>query len=113
MKFKTVPHGEIMVLEMSGKIMGGPDHDRFKAEIKDLIDKGFSKVVLDFSGVPWLNSTGLGILISGYHSLRVAEGGMKICNVKERVLSIFYVARLNEVFEVYGSLDEAVASFEK
>ena len=111
MKLKQIPHGEVMVLEISGKIMGGPDHDKFKAEIKGLIEQGFNKVVLDFSGVPWINSTGLGILISGYHSLREAEGGMKICNVKERVLSIFYISRLNEVFEVFPSCDEAVASF--
>ena len=111
MKLKQVPEGDVMVLEMSGKIMGGPGHDKFKAEIKGLIEQGVNKVVLDFTHVPWINSTGLGILISGYHSLRVAEGGLKICKVKERVLSIFYVSRLNEVFDVHPTREEAVAAF--
>ena len=112
MKIKQNPQGEVMVLELSGKIMGGPDFDKFKGEITDLIDKGFKNVVLDLAGVPWINSTGLGILITGYHSLKNAEGSMKICNVKERVLSIFYISQLENIFQVYGTLDEAMASFE-
>lgn len=112
MKIKQNPQGEVMVLEMSGKIMGGPDFDKFKGEIADLIEKGFNNVVLDMSGVPWINSTGLGILITGYHSLKAAEGSMKVCNVKERVLSIFYISQLENIFQVFPTLDEAMASYE-
>lgn len=101
MKTTRNPQGKVMVLEVSGKIMGGPDHEKFRGEIYALIDEGYKDVVLDFGGVPWINSTGLGILISGYHSLRAAEGTMKICNVKERVLSIFYISQLQNVFQVF------------
>ena len=111
MKTTRSPQGKIMVLEMSGKIMGGPDHDRFKEEIKALIEEGYKDVVLDFAGVPWINSTGLGILISGFHSLRAAEGTMKICAVKERVLSIFYISQLQNVFAVFPTRAEALASY--
>jgi anti-sigma B factor antagonist len=113
MKIKKNPRGEVMVLEVSGKIMGGPDHDKFKDEIKSLIDDGYKDVVLDFSSVPWINSTGLGILISGYHSLKAAEGSMKICKVKERVLSIFYISQLENIFQVFESCEEAVESCSK
>ncbi len=112
MKIKQKPQGEIMVLELSGKIMGGPDFDKFKGEIADNIEKGFKHVVLDMSGVPWINSTGLGILITGYHSLKAAEGSMSICNVKERVLSIFYISQLENIFKVFESMEDALASFE-
>jgi len=112
MKIKQNPQGEVMVLELSGKIMGGPDFDKFKGEISDLVEKGFNHVVLDMSGVPWINSTGLGILITGYHTLKAAEGSMTICNVKERVLSIFYISQLENIFQVFETLDEAMASFE-
>ncbi|MCB1184472.1 STAS domain-containing protein [bacterium] len=111
MKIKQNPQGDIMVLELSGKIMGGPDFDKFKGEINGLIEKGTKNVVLDMSGVPWINSTGLGILITGYHSLKNADGTLKICNVKERVLSIFYISQLQNIFQVYPTLDEAMASF--
>ncbi len=112
MKIKQNPQGEIMVLELSGKIMGGPDFDKFKGEIAALTEKGINDVVLDMAGVPWINSTGLGILITGYHSLKAAEGSMKICNVKERVLSIFYISQLENIFQVFETLEEAMASFE-
>ena len=101
MKIKQIPQDKCMVLELSGKIMGGPDFDKFKGEIHGLVDEGYKNVILDLSGVPWINSTGLGILITGYHSLKAADGTMKICNVKERVLSIFYISQLENIFDVY------------
>ena len=90
--------------------MGGPDFDKFKGEIHEVLEEGFKNVILDMSGVPWINSTGLGILITGYHSVKAAEGSMKICNVKERVLSIFYISQLENIFEVFETRDEALAS---
>jgi anti-sigma B factor antagonist len=110
MKIKQSPQGNCMVLELSGKIMGGPDFDKFKGEIHGLVEGGITNVILDMSGVPWINSTGLGILITGYHSLKAAEGTLKICNVKERVLSIFYISQLENIFDVYETRDEALAA---
>jgi anti-sigma B factor antagonist len=111
MKIKKNPQDDVMVLELSGKIMGGPDFEKFKDEVTTVVDGGFKKVILDLSGVPWINSTGLGILITGYHSIKAAEGVLKICAVKERVLSIFYISQLENIFDVYETRDEALASF--
>jgi len=111
MKIKQNPQDNVMILELSGKIMGGPDFDKFKEEIAKLVEGGFKNVILDMSGVPWINSTGLGILITGYHSIKAAEGTMKICNVKERVLSIFYISQLENIFDVYETLDQALAAY--
>jgi len=111
MKIKKNPQDDVMVLELSGKIMGGPDFEKFKDEVTTVVDGGFKKVVLDMSGVPWINSTGLGILITGYHSIKAAEGVLKICAVKERVLSIFYISQLENIFDVYETREEALASF--
>ena len=108
MKIQNKPAGDVMVLHLSGKIMGGPDHDKFHGEIKTLIADGYVDILLNMSKVNWINSTGLGILITGYHSIKAAEGTMRICNVKERVLSIFYISQLENIFDVYESLDEAL-----
>ena len=110
MKLKQNPQDKAMILEVSGKIMGGPGHDQFKDEVKSILEAGHKNIVLDFSGVPWINSTGLGILISGYHSVKAAEGSLKICSVRDRVLSIFYVSQLEKIFEVYPTREEALAS---
>jgi anti-sigma B factor antagonist len=112
MKIKQNPQDKVMILELSGKIMGGPDFDKFKNEVTSVLDGGFKNVILDLSGVPWINSTGLGILITGYHSVKAAEGVMKICSVKERVLSIFYISQLQNIFDVYATKEEALAAFD-
>ncbi len=111
MKITQKPQGDIIVLAISGKIMGGPDYDIFHSEIKDLIEKGSQDVLLDFNKVSYINSTGLGLLISAFTSLKKAGGQMKICNVNERVGSIFYVTELHNVFDIHDDQEKGLAAF--
>lgn len=111
MQVKRVPHGRVMVLALSGKIMGGAEFDDFKAEIRQLIDDDCPRVVLDLAEVPWINSSGLGMLITAHHSLAAAAGTLKLCNVNDRVEGILAVSRLERVFEVHPDRAAAVASF--
>ena len=111
MKIKQALQGEIMVLSVSGKIMGGPDHEKFQSEIKELISSGHVDVLLNMSKVSWVNSTGLGILVSAFHTLKKNGGRMKICEVNDRIDNILNVAQLKLVFETYEKCDEAMASF--
>ena len=59
----------------------------------------------------WINSTGLGILISGYTSVRRAGGDLVVMHASERIESILYVTKLNLLFKSYENEDEAVKSF--
>ncbi len=113
MKISERMNGEVVVLELSGDIQGGPDSDLFRSKIAELIEKDSKNVVLDLSGVPWMNSTGVGIIVSGFTSLGNAGGAMKLLNLKERVKSILMVTKLLSVFESYYTEEEAVASFKK
>ena len=111
MKIKQSLQGEIMVLHVSGKIMGGPDHEKFQGEIKELVSQGHVDVLLNMSKVSWVNSTGLGILVSAFHTLKKNSGRLKICEVNDRIDNILNVAQLKLVFETYEKCDEALASF--
>ncbi len=111
MKIKQSLQGEIMILHVSGKIMGGPDHEKFQGEIKELISQGHVDVLLNMSKVSWVNSTGLGILVSAFHTLKKNSGRLKICEVNDRIDNILNVAQLKLVFETYEKCDEALASF--
>jgi len=53
LKIKQNLKGEIMILSLSGKIMGGPDHDKFQSEIKTLISDGYVDILLDMHKVNW------------------------------------------------------------
>ncbi len=113
MKINEKPKDDIMVLQLSGKIMGGDDHDLFHSEIKTLINEGYVDVILNMSKVNWINSTGLGVLVSGFHSLKKNGGVMKICDVSSRIDNILNVTQLKLVFETYETEEEALASFGK
>jgi anti-sigma B factor antagonist len=110
-KIKRREEGDVVVLEVSGKVMGGPDSDVFKKLISGLIEEGVKKVLVDLSSVPWMNSSGVGILISAYTSMRHAGATVKFLNINERVKSILMVTKLLTVFESYYNEADALASF--
>ena len=113
MKIQQTPKGEVMILNLSGKIMGGPDYEKSHTEIKTLIKEGYVDIVLNMSKVTWINSTGLGILVSAFHTLKKNGGVMKICEVSPRIDNILNVTQLKLVFDTHESCDEALASFTK
>ncbi|MEZ4387439.1 MAG: STAS domain-containing protein [Candidatus Krumholzibacteriia bacterium] len=111
MNIQQAPEGEVMVLNLSGKIMGGPDYEKFHSEIKSLINDGYVDILLNMSKVTWINSTGLGILVSAFHTLKKNGGVMKICSVSARIDNILNVTQLKLVFETYEDCKAAMASF--
>jgi anti-sigma B factor antagonist len=111
MKFPSREVEGVVVLEPKGKIMGGPDATDLHAQLHELIDQGKKKVVIDLAKVSWMNSTGLGILISGLTTLRNNGGDLHLANVTEKIRSLLTITKLITVFETFESTDEAVASF--
>jgi len=101
----------IVILELSGKLMGGPDAASFDETLKTLLHEGSFNVIVDIGSVNWINSTGLGILISGYSTVRKSGGEMKLLNVSDRIQSIFMVSKLHTVFKSFSDEEEAVNSF--
>lgn len=113
MKYSTSERYNTVILTFKGKVMGGPDATTFHDEIKNLIEKGKTNVVADLSKVSFMNSSGLGILISALTSLRNAGGDLKICGASDRIESLLIVTKLITVFNHFKTLDEAVEAFEK
>ncbi len=111
MNLKRRDEEDVTVLELSGKLMGGPDAVVFGDTIKELIGAGRTAIVADLEKLSWVNSTGLGILISGYTSAKNAGGVMKLAAVASRIESILMITKLTTVFETFKTVDEAVASF--
>jgi len=101
----------VVILEPKGKIMGGPDASLLHDKLYEFIEQDKKRVVIDLSQVDWMNSTGLGILISGYTTLRNTDGELKLANVTEKIQSLLTITKLVTVFEAYDSVDEAVQSF--
>ncbi len=101
----------VLVLELKGDLMGGNDSDSFRSIVDEAISNENVNVVVDLSQVSWMNSSGLGMLISSLTSLRSSEGDLKLANVSERLKRPMKITKLDSVFEDFASVDEAVASF--
>jgi anti-sigma B factor antagonist len=111
MKINQKQKDSVIILELSGKIMGGPDATTLNDKLHGLIEAGSTKVVADLSKVNWMNSSGLGILISALTTIRNAGGDLKLAAVTERIQSLLMITKLLTIFDTYESVDEAVASF--
>ena len=111
MKLSVRKTDTVAILDVSGKLMGGPDADVFKETIRNLLDEGYKNVVVNMSQVPFINSTGLGILISAYTTLRKEDGVLKLANVTERIDSLLMITKLGTIFETYSSEEMALDSF--
>jgi anti-sigma B factor antagonist len=111
MKLATEKKGDVLIIALKGKIMGGPESAQFHEQLKQAIAHGERKVVLDLGGVEWMNSTGLGLLISGFTTLRNAGGEMKLARSTEKIQSLLVITKLNTVFEGHDSIEAAVSSF--
>jgi len=111
MKLTTREEHGVVILEPKGKIMGGPDATVLHDQLHDLINQNKKKVVIDLSKVEWMNSTGLGILISGLTTLRNNGGELKLACVTDKIQSLLTITKLITVFENFDSVEEAVKSF--
>ena len=101
----------VVVLELSGKIMGGPEASEFQHRLHALVDEGKTKVIADLSDVNWMNSSGLGILIGGLTTLKSSGGDLKLVGASGKIESLLIITKLIKIFDSFNSLEEAVASF--
>jgi len=113
MQIKEKIIGKVAVLKFKGSLMGEPGTTKIREKIHSLVNDDLQKVVIDMSGVKWINSAGLGSLIAGLTTLRNAGGDLRLANVVEKVESLFMITQLVKVFKSYDSVDRAVASFKK
>lgn len=113
MKLNNREQDGVIILEPKGKIMGGPDATVLKEAIRDYVNQQRKNVVVDLKDVDWMNSTGLGIMISCLKTVRESGGDMKLANVTDKIKSLLTITKLITVFDAYNSTDEAVASVSK
>ena len=111
MKITQREVGSAVILDLNGKLTGGPDADTFRDVFKSLVDLGKKNVIVNLEKVSWINSTGLGILISGYTSVRRGGGDLVVMHASDRIESILYVTKLNLLFKSYEAEEEALKAF--
>lgn len=84
----------------------------FKEKLSGWIDSGNHRIILNLYEVEFIDSSGLGAIVSGLKKIG-NSGNLVICAVRETVMSLFRLTRMNRVFEIFPSEDEAVRAFKK
>ena len=101
----------VTVLALSGRVTLGEESGQLRTKIKDLLAQGKKRLVLDLGDVSYIDSAGLGTLVAGYTSSQSQEASLKLANLTKKFREQLNITKLVTVFEVYNSVEEAVASF--
>ena len=112
MNYKVDERYNAVVITLKGNVMGGPDGSKLHETLYELKEKGQNNVVVDLHRAKFMNSSGLGMLISGLTTMRNAGGDLRLANVADRIQSLLVITKLVTVFKNYESVDQAVQSFE-
>ncbi|MBD3383528.1 anti-sigma factor antagonist [candidate division KSB1 bacterium] len=102
---------DVLVLKLKGELMGGTENDDFRKIIDKTLKNETVNVVVDMSQVSWMNSSGLGVLISALTSLRSSGGDLRLANLNDRLRRPIQITKLDSVFSDYKSVEQAIESY--
>ena len=103
--------GDVMILVLTGQMLLDDGDLAFGRRIRDLVDRGFSKVVLDLGGVTYIDSSGVGMLVAKMKTLKEKGGDIKLLHLNQRAESLFGMLKLLFVFERFDDEAAALRSF--
>ena len=101
----------VTIVELVGKLTIGEGDVQLREEIKDLLDDGVKKILINMQGVKMMDSSGLGELVRTRASASSAGATIKLLHVEDKVQEVLEMTRLIGVFETYDDPIDAVASF--
>ena len=103
--------GDVMVLDLKGKITLGEGDELLKDKVNSLVNQGHKKIVLNLADVPYIDSAGLGEIVRTYTTVSRQGGSLKLLNLTKRITDLLSITKLLTVFETFDSESEAVRSF--
>ncbi len=103
--------GDVTVVDAEGRITLGDGASTFRDLIRDLVTKGNKKLLVNLGEVSYIDSSGIGELVSGFTTVQNAGGSMKLLNLNKRVKDLLQITKLYTVFEVHDDEAAGVRSF--
>jgi anti-sigma B factor antagonist len=111
MKIDTRTVGEVQILDCSGKITLGEGTMAIRNTVREVLKNGGKKIVLNLSDVNYIDSSGIGELVSTYTTVTNNGGQLKLLNLTKKIQELLAITKLLTVFQVYDSEQAALASF--
>jgi anti-sigma B factor antagonist len=103
--------GSVTVIDLDGRITLGDGSTLLRELIRESLSKGHTKLVLNLAAISYLDSTGLGELVSGYRLVKSGGGELKLLNLNKKVSDLLQVTKLYTVFDIHNDESQAIASF--
>ena len=103
--------GDVTVIDAAGRITLGEGSSAFRDTVKDLVSKGNKKILLNLADISYIDSSGIGEMVSGFTSVTNQGGQLKLLNLTKRVKDLLQITKLYTVFEVFDDEAAAVRSF--
>ena len=112
MTITTREVSHVTIVDINGRITLGDETGLLRDTVRNLIDQGKKKIVLNLANVDYVDSSGVGELVSSFTTVRNAGGELKLLNLTKKVQDVLYVTKLYTVFDVKDDEFPAVKSFD-
>ena len=106
-------NGAVTVLDLSGKITLGEDGNLLKDKLQSLLHQNKKNILFNLEQVSYVDSAGLGAIVSAYTTVTREGGTLKLANVTKKLQDLLSITKLLTVFETFDSEDEALRSYKK
>jgi anti-sigma B factor antagonist len=103
--------GDVVVLDLKGRVTLGEGDELLKDKVNSLVNQGHRKIVLNLADVPYIDSAGLGEIVRTYTTVSRQGGSLKLLNLTKRITDLLSITKLLTVFETFDSENDAVRSF--
>lgn len=111
MDFKTETSNGITILFINEDRLDANNSEELKVEMNRLFEGGTKELVIDLTQVLFIDSSGLGALVSGYKNASILHGSLKLSSLQSQVKSMFELTRLHRVFDIFTTVDDALESY--
>ena len=103
--------GDVVILDLHGKILIGEGDDALREAVTKLADAGKTKILLNLADVPYVDSAGLGEIVRTYTTVSRKGGKLKLLNLTKKIQDLLSITKLLTVFETFESEADALGSF--
>ncbi len=103
--------GDVVVLDLKGKVTLGQGDELLKDKVNSLVNQGHKKIVLNLADVPYVDSAGLGEIVRTYTTVSRQGGSLKLLNLTKRITDLLAITKLLTVFETFEVEGDAIKSF--
>jgi anti-sigma B factor antagonist len=111
MQIEERKFGDVVVLDLKGRVMLGEGDELLKDKVAALLGRGDKKIVLNLADVPYVDSAGLGEIVRTFTTVSRQGGSLKLLNLTKRITDLLSITKLLTVFDTFDSESEAVSSF--